>query len=35
MNGGNLPGVFYGVVFVHATPASGPSLDATISVVGG
>ena len=35
-NGNNMPGVTYGVVFVHATPvSSGPTVDASISVVGG
>jgi hypothetical protein len=35
-DGNNLPGVEYGDVFVHATPASGgPTLSAIVSVVGG
>jgi len=35
VSGGNIPGVFYGVVLVHATPAGGPTLQASISVNGG
>lgn len=37
LSGGNIPGVTYGVVSVHATPTSGggPTLDASITVVGG
>lgn len=35
-SGGNIPGVTYGVVFVHATPTGGgPTLDANVTVVGG
>lgn len=34
-DGNNIPGVEYGAILVHATPESGPTLSATIFVVGG